>query len=417
VRTAPLHYHLEPYQAKSGKRWRAVVRVPLAGGGSRRETTSWRGLQREAKADGDALLEALAAPVQSSETVAELLERWMRDYCATEVAETTRHHYRQAIDHHIVNVVVRDDVELGTICAADLTPDDVAEWQAFLLAKGRHDGQGLAPKSVRDYRGALGGAYAWAVALRSLPANPVTAVKAPRLPRAHVQPPGVAEVQAYLALLEGTRYHLPVVIAAATGMRRGEVLGLRWSDVDLAAGTVRVHEQVRQAGSEAKRAATKTAAGYREIPAAPPLVPVIAEAKRKAQASAMLAGLSWSDSAPVCRPMKPDDLTKGLRATLLRRHVAPLHMHALRHMVASEMLASGAGILEVQAQLGHKDSATTLGIYGHLLPGALSDAAKRYGQAWDAAAKKLAASSQHCFDTESAAVVDLGAAREARKPA
>lgn len=407
-----MHYRLESYRAKSGKRWRAVVPLPQGG----RRVTRWLPLQREARDAGEALLTALGERPVTAETVAELLERWMRDYCATEVAPSTRHHYRQAIDHHIVPVLV-DDVPLGEIPAAALTPADVAEWQAHLLTRGRHDGKPLAPKSVRDYRGVLSGAYAWATGLGDLSSNPVAAVKAPRLPRRRTQPPGIAEVQAYLRLLEGTRYHLPVLIAAATGMRRGEVLGLRWADVDLTAGTACVREQLRQVGAGSERAETKTAAGERIAAIAPPFVGLIAAAKREAQGVAMLAGRPWSDEAPACAPMKPDDLTKGLRATLLRRKVRPLHMHALRHMVASEMLRSGAGILEVQAQLGHKDSATTLGTYGHLLPGALSDAAKRYGAAWDAAAGGACGAQSHQSHTKSPAVVDIDAARARRKPA
>lgn len=387
----PQTYHVEHYDSKHGRRFRAAVYVPKSEGGPRREFGSWRDREREAKVDAVTILERLNGPELTDETVAELLDRWMRDYCAGQVRATTLAHYRRHIDDHIVP-------GLGDVPACDLKAADVARWQAAQL-------QTQSAKSVRNYRGVLGGALSWSVRLGELPGNVVAAVDAPKLVRDRLEPPPVADVQDYLAALEGTRYHLPVLIAAATGMRRGEVLGLEWPDFDLSAGTVRVRRQVVQIGSDVTTGPPKTKAGIRDLALPAFALPALVAAYQEARLSGRAAGRLFPD-------LKPDQLTHGLRATLQRKGLAPVRFHMLRHAVASTMLANGASMLEVQAQLGHADSVTTLGTYGHLLPGALSAAAGRYDQAWEEANARRVESGERQSDAESGSnVVELGSKR------
>ena len=233
-------------------------------------------------------------------------------------------------------------------------------------------------------------------------ASPVSAVKPPKLRRARLEPPQMATVQQYVAALEGTRYRIPVLLAAGTGMRRGEVLAQRWRDLDLASGVLRVRRQMRQAGSAVREASPKTEAGNRDLPLPPFLLAALKAEKQRQKGQATIAGESWSEEATICAPMKPDALTHGLLATLRRRGLPPIGMHKLRHALASAMLAGGIGVLEVQAQLGHSDSATTVGIYGHLMPGALPKAMARVGEMWEEA----------LAPTASGEVVDFAAARD-----
>ena len=153
-------FHIERRVDNKGEtHFRASTRVKGTDGELHRVRTSWRDLQREAKDDGEQLLEELAKPVRGDETVAALLERFMRDYCVPpQVAPTTRLNYRLAIDHHITGVWLRADsepVQMGEIRAADLLAADVAEWQALQLTSGKSDGTGLGPKTVRGIRGVV----------------------------------------------------------------------------------------------------------------------------------------------------------------------------------------------------------------------------------------------------------------------
>lgn len=372
LNVTPATFHIEHVGDGRGRRYRAVAYVPVAerkeGEGSRK-VTKWKPTKGEARADAKKLLERLNGPDPTEETVAELLERWLTDYAAGAVEDTTLAHYRRHAEHHIAPT-------LGEIRASELTPADVARWQADELSF-------QSPKSVRNYRGVLGGALRWAVKLGELPANVVEQVPAPRWTRRPVDPPRVESMQTYLTVLEGSRYYLPVLIAGGTGMRRGEVLGLEWRHLDLGAGTVSVRQNVRQVGSAVTVVPyLKTAAGRRDLP----LPAFVSDALRQAYLAARARG----EAAPtdrVCAPMKPDALTHGLRAWYVRRQMRPVGMHLMRHAVASAMLAAGVPMLEVQAFLGHKDVVTTLSTYGHLVPGALGSAAERYGEAWEAASK------------------------------
>lgn len=371
LNVTPATFHIEHVGDGRGRRYRAVAYVPVAerkeGEGSRK-VTKWKPTKGEARADAKKLLERLNGPDPTEETVAELLERWMRDYAAGAVEASTLDGYRKAIDHHIVPVI-------GEVRASELTPAEAARWQASELTH-------QSSKSVRNYRGVLGGALKWAVRLGELPTNVLDQVPAPRWRRQPVDPPPVDALQGYLEALEGSRYYLPALIAGGTGMRRGEVLGLEWRHVDLAAGLIRVRQNVRQIGNDVETVPyLKTAAGRRELP----MPPFVSERLRRALVEAQVSGRNKPGDR-VCLPMKPDQLTHGLRAWYVRRQMKPVGMHMMRHAVASAMLAAGVPMLEVQGFLGHKDVVTTLGTYGHLLPGALSGAAERYGEAWEKAA-------------------------------
>ncbi len=381
-------FHIERRVDNKGEtHFRASTRVKGTDGELHRVRTSWRDLQREAKDDGEQLLEELAKPVRGDETVAALLERFMRDYCVpSQVAPTTRLNYRLAIDHHITGVWLRADsepVQMGEIRAADLLAADVAEWQALQLTSGKSDGTGLGPKTVRGIRGVLGGAFSWAVGLGDYESNPVAAVKPPKLRKSTKATPTLATVKEYVAALAGTRYVVPLLMIAGTGMRRGEVLGQRWTDLDAGCTLMHLREQRRQYGNIVEPADPKTDAGTRDLTLPPFLTEALLAEKTRQQQDAVLAGETFSENALICGDVKPNSLGGGLLGALKRRSLPPIGMHRLRHMVATEMLANGMSVLDVQAQLGHSNPATTTGIYGHVKPGASAKNMAFYGILWE----------------------------------
>lgn len=377
------------------------VFVDKAHGGPRRETHGTFAHEYEAK---DELRRVLGVYRRSetdeptTETMAELLERWMRDAATPNHRKTTLRSYRIAIDKHLVP-------ELGQIPAAKLRPADVAAWQAQLL--GTHK-----PKSVRDYRGVLSAALAWAVKLGDLPGNSVAAVDTPRLSDDRLSPPDLATMRRYVAALEATRYYVPVLLAAATGMRRGEVLALRWSDVDLATGEVQITRQLSQAGADVYFGPPKTKRGTRSL-VLPAFAVAVLSQRRVLQANkARALGLRWSASWLICAKddgalLKPDQLTHGLRAMYLRKKLEPIRFHMLRHAVASDLLQRERPDV-VRDQLGHAHITTTLGIYGHLMPGAQASAAERYNEAWQA----VSVEDGHRMDTDDGVVVEIGQGRQ-----
>ena len=314
-------------------------------------------------------------PEPCTDTVAELCERWLRDAVRPDRRANTVRAHEKAMALHITPA-------LGDVLAAELTPADVATWQAALIAAG------CAPKSVRNYRGTLHAAYAWAVRLGLLDVNPVSAVPAPRLAERATWAPALAEAQQYITALAETRLYPALLVAALTGMRRGEVLALRWCDVDLANGTARVTRQLT-----GRNRATlafgppKTARGKRTVT----LPTALTESLTALRAQRIVDHLPVDDEALICcgrrgQPIVPDGLTHELRRRLQRRGLPRLNYHALRHMVATEMLRAGERMDVVSAHLGHAQVATTLGVYGHVTEDDRAGAAVRLQGAWERAA-------------------------------
>lgn len=380
MQTVPTSFHIERYQTKKGRRFRAVVYVGKREGGPRRDTGRWRQYEREAIQDGRDMLDAFGAPRRTEETLAELLERWLRDYAAGATESTTLAGYKRIVEDHIVGVVIRSDgspVPMGDVRARDLTAADFAEWQAVQLKTQK-------PKTVRNNRVPLGSCLTWATELGDLAGNELAKVPRPKLRRQPVEPPPVAVVQAHLTALEGTRYWRPALIAAATGLRRGEVLGLEWRHLDTANGVVMVRQNVRQVGAKVETVPyLKTDAGRRDLP----LPEFAADLLRIEHAKDRLQGKGRPHDR-VCGQIPPDSFTGGLRAMWDRKGLPRIRLHMLRHALASSMLAAGVPMLTVQAFLGHRDITTTMGTYGHLLPGALGDAAEVMGAVWQTAKDK-----------------------------
>jgi integrase len=177
-------------------------------------------------------------------------------------------------------------------------------------------------------------------------------------------------------------------LAAWRGLRRGEFIGLKWCDVNLDDGTLRVVRNVTEAGRQLHVGEPKTERGKRTVSLGPALVAVL-RAHRKAKAERRLAAEDWADEGwvfpgPDGRLLAPWVPTQGFRR--LQRGVPdlpPLHFHGLRHTAATTMLLAGVDAKVVQDQMGHKTLAMTMDLYSHGLPrqrDASADAVERiYG--------------------------------------
>lgn len=299
-------------------------------------------------------------------TVAAMAEAYKAEHLP-QLRPLSRANYARIIDRFILPA-------FGARIAADLTPGDVSEWLARLLREGRLDGRGgMAPKYVRQCRFVFGALYQHAVDLERLDRNLVSAVRGPAVPRREFEPPGVAEIRAALTALAGTRYYVPAAIAAGTGMRRGEVLGLAWSHVDLPGRTVSVRRQLTEVDGVPTFARLKTEAARRDLELPEFVCEALqAEWLRQHERAAMM-GHEWTGEALVCPnhdglPIQPDKFSRGFTAALARRGLPAFRFHDLRHAVATDLLFSGVRADAVQRQLGHTSVSITLGVYAHARP-------------------------------------------------
>jgi integrase len=259
---------------------------------------------------------------------------------------------------------------LGHARLTDLDAATIEGWYAHLATAGGRGGAPLSPKTVANVAGILSVALGDAVRLKMLRYNPATDARLPRRERREMAAWTEAEASTFLASVADHRLHPMWRLVLATGLRRGEVCGLRWRDLDLDAGTLEVVE-TRVVAAEVVTGAPKTKAGSRIIALDAGTVAAML-AWRKVQATERLAaGPAWTDHGLVFvdelgSPPHPETVTRwwneALEATRSRR----IRLHDARHTAATMALRAGVPVKVVTQRLGHADVAVTMRVYQHV---------------------------------------------------
>jgi integrase len=246
----------------------------------------------------------------------------------------------------------------------------------------------LAPATVRKIHSTLHKALSQAVADGLIPRNAAD-VKAPRPAPDEMHPLSEPEARTFLetARETGDRFEALYVLAITTGLRRGELLGLRWADADLARGTLRVGRALMREGGRHVVGETKTKRGRRQVNLTPRTVAALkTHRKRQLEQRVRLAGL-YEDhglifSSEKGSPLNPENLVKRSFKPLLKRAgLSNIRFHDLRHTCATLLLGRGVHPKIVQELLGHATIAMTLDTYSHYLPSMGDQASGAMGDA------------------------------------
>jgi integrase len=358
---------------RSPNHWAIVLDMHDPETGKRkRRWHSFVGTKRQAQvrcAELIARLQDGAAVDPSRITVAQYLVRFEADWVAHHTSARTAERYATSLAH------VRR--HLGQRRLQALRPADLA---AFYTALAR---SGLAPRTVRCvhaiFRKALGQAKTWGLVANN-PADPVRPPPAPDRELPILQPDRAREL---LDALRGKPIYLIAAIALATGMRRNEILGLRWRDIDLDAGRLRVEQALEQTAAYGIRVkAPKTRNGRRTISLPVHLVTELKAHWRDQQEQrlAIGAGKAPGDSPVLAtidgKPLSPGAVTCAWIRAVDAAGMPEITLHSLRHTHASMLIASGMDVLTVSRRLGHASATITLAVYGHLIHGADDRAAQ-----------------------------------------
>jgi integrase len=344
------------------------------------------GAKRDAQRELRAILTGVDAGTYtdpSRMTLSAWLQQWL-DEAQHKVARKTLQRYREIVKLHLVPA-------LGAIALAKLQPAHIQAYYAAALASGRRDGSGgLSPQTVVHHDRVLNVAMKRARALRLIPTNPVEDVSRPAVNRHEIEVLEPAESAALLAAARTTRMFPIVFLALATGLRRGEVLGLRWSDVDLERRTLTVAQSLEQTKEGLRFKTPKTKRSRRTIALSPSLVEEL-QAHRARQAAERLALGMGRDPAGLVftridgGPIQPDSVTKMFARIVARAKIRPISFHGLRHTHATDLLRAGVHPKITSERLGHSSIAITMDTYSHAIPGLQEDAAQRIDAALRAA--------------------------------
>jgi integrase len=300
----------------------------------------------------------------SKETLALFIDRW-ETWAATQVSAKTLERYKELAAHHI-------RPHLGAMRVQKLKTVHLAELYGKLQKSKADGGAGLSPRTVghvhRRLFQILGQAVKWSV----IAFNPAAAAKPPRVERTEIEILAPDQVKTILHALRGHALYPVAVIGLATGIRRGEMVALRWGDIDLDRGKVHVERSLEQTNDGLRFKAPKTKAGRREI-SIPPSIVAELRAHWKTQGEARLAlglGRASADDLALPRPdgsaWPPDSLTSEWARAVRILKLPIVTLHALRHTHASQLIASGLDVVTVSRRLGHSNPTVTLNVYAHL---------------------------------------------------
>jgi integrase len=309
-------------------------------------------------------------------TMGEYLDRWLKSAVHGSVRQSTYDRYEIAVRVHIRPA-------LGRIKLSRLSPSHLAGFYQHRLAAG------FAPASVNKLHVTLHKALGQAVKWNMIPRNICESVNPPRPAPEEMRTLCAEETRRLLEAARGDRLEALYVLAVHTGMRQGELLGLKWQDVDLKAGTVQVRRTLTKSGTSLLLGEPKTAKGRRKIKlTAEATAALRVHRKRQLEGSVQRAGL-WKDHGLVFASesgtlINPTNLRMRSFASLLKRAGLPkIRFHDLRHTCATLLLGRGVHAKFVQELLGHANITITLDTYSHVLPGMGDQTARAMEDALD----------------------------------
>jgi integrase len=369
-------------QRRGKNSWRLKIDIGRDANGKRLyDRTTVQGKRADAEAKLNDMLAAIGkgAHVKTSRvTVAEWvnqrLDAWV---AAKEIGGTTEEGYRDAVARYVVPY-------LGTRTVQSLKPLDLERWHHKLRAKG------LSARTISGAHKVLGKALREAakydVVVKNVTSAPAGGQAPPSVPRTEMQILSEPEVADLLAKLDkrhqsrrgrpiqlGRTFRTKIILALFTGIRRGELLALRWRNADHEAGVLKIREALEETKLYGLRfKSTKTGAGRRDITLPDIAADALREHRREQLEVRMRMGagrLSGDDLLfPALNggPQSPNNLSGDWREFRLGAKVADIGFHNLRHTHASMLIASGVDIVEISKRLGHADPAITLRVYAHL---------------------------------------------------
>ena len=307
-------------------------------------------------------------------TLGQWMDVWYENYAKVKVRPSSHQTYKGYIENHI-------KPNIGDILLEKLTTLELQRLYKTLLTKGRVDrleskGQprGLSPKTVRNIHQILSSALKLAQEQRIILTNPAEGCALPKTEHREMKTLPVEQLQSFLREAKDSGVFALYYLELATGLRRGELLGLKWEDIDLEHGDLRVRRQIARINGQVVEAPLKTQNAYRTLPLAEDTISILKEQKKKVGSS------PWVFPSATGGPISPDSVLHMLHRILKRAGLPEVRFHDLRHTFATLALQNGVDIKTVSGMLGHFSAGFTLDTYAHVTTSAQKAAANTMGK-------------------------------------
>jgi integrase len=347
------------YYVESRGRW--VAEISISPG--KRKKFYCKTKQEAIRKKNEALreLERGTLATGPQQKIKDYIEHWLEEVHKPKIRISSYVKYKKLTNSYIIP-------ELGEVQLQKLTPQQV---QSLYTKMGKRD---LSPKTINSVHGllhkALDNAVRWSLVSR----NVCDLVSPPRVVKRKIQPLTLDQARQLLEAARGHRLEGLLTLAVVTGMRRGELLALRWSDVDLERRTLFVGRTVDYIAHYGYvETEPKTESGKRHILLPAFMIEVLKTHQVLQLEQQQAIGENWEDLGLVFCDLEGGYVNSRYLLVLFKRLLIDaglphMHFHDLRHSAATLLMSMGVNIKVIQELLGHSDIVTTLGIYGHVLP-------------------------------------------------
>lgn len=315
----------------------------------------------------------------------EWLDRWLNDYMKMTLRPTTWALYETISRVHIVPLL--GDIPLTKLKSADFQRLYTQKMESGRVRnktdeEGKIIKKGLSARTIRQIHNVIRSSLSQAVEEGLLTRNPSETVKLPRVEHFEVEPFSMEEVKKILIETQKDRYKAAYILELHTGMRRGELLGLRWADVDFLEELINVNRSLGVVSGKIILLEPKTAKGKRKVEVAKNVLDELKQHKIRQNSERLEIGELWQNNDLIfCQedgsPINPNSFRRRFARLLERIGLPAKRFHDLRHTFASILLSEGEDIKRIQDMLGHANPRITLETYSHVMPGKKRETANK----------------------------------------